>query len=433
MRSLLTWCVLGGTVAVVLVACSNLEEDYIDRANEQANGAGGTGTGTGTTGGGGTGGTTSGGGGTGGTEPCGGTCTDPTPLCDENTNTCVECLGPSDCGGATPACNAAGTCVQCTPTDDAECTGANPYCDPATFACAPCSYHEHCPDSACNVFTGECLNAVPVLIGSGEPIATIALAFQSVGAGEEAVFLVKDGTYNENPAPPNLTNRTVALLGNGGRPVIRADDGNNSLTVAGGATLLLADLDVVGNTFTALGLQASGRVVLDAVKVTSNNGGGVSANNTAELIIRTSFVAATTNDVDAISLGGATLSLRSSSVAGSFNSAAVSCTSGHDLTIRNSILFNRDAGPTLDACGNAVISYSAGDEVLPGNNNVQSTIDASLFAGLSSGDLLLTPAGVTTFTDVALWQTGDPATDIRGNPRPTTDGTPDVCGADEGP
>jgi hypothetical protein len=29
-----------------------------------------------------------------------------------------------------------------------------------------------------------------------------------------------------------------------------------------------------------------------------------------------------------------------------------------------------------------------------------------------------------------MWQTGDPATDIDGDARPTTDGTPDYAGAD---
>jgi hypothetical protein len=56
-----------------------------------------------------------------------------------------------------------------------------------------------------------------------------------------------------------------------------------------------------------------------------------------------------------------------------------------------------------------------------------------LFENLDNGDLRLTAAGVTAFTDVALWQSGDPAADIDGNPRPSTDGTPDVCGAHEGP
>jgi hypothetical protein len=30
----------------------------------------------------------------------------------------------------------------------------------------------------------------------------------------------------------------------------------------------------------------------------------------------------------------------------------------------------------------------------------------------------------------AIWQTGDPTTDIDGDPRPSTDGSPDIAGAD---
>src|SRR5690606_37453773 len=119
------------------------------------------------------------------------------------------------------------------------CGGQRPYCNPETLSCEACRYHAHCPDSACNPFTGACLDATPETVGPGGDHASIAAALGSVGDGEEAVFLVSPGSYNEDPAPPNLTNRTVALLGGGGRPTIRAEDGNPTFTVANGATLLL--------------------------------------------------------------------------------------------------------------------------------------------------------------------------------------------------
>jgi hypothetical protein len=49
-------------------------------------------------------------------------CSEPTPLCDPNTNTCVQCTpeNPSACSGSAPVCGEAGTCRPC--RGDSECT-----------------------------------------------------------------------------------------------------------------------------------------------------------------------------------------------------------------------------------------------------------------------------------------------------------------------
>jgi hypothetical protein len=39
----------------------------------------------------------------------------------------------------------------------------------------------------------------------------------------------------------------------------------------------------------------------------------------------------------------------------------------------------------------------------------------------------------TEIETAALWETGDPTTDIDGDSRPVTDGTPDFAGADRIP
>jgi hypothetical protein len=47
-----------------------------------------------------------------------------------------------------------------------------------------------------------------------------------------------------------------------------------------------------------------------------------------------------------------------------------------------------------------------------------------------AGDFHLTPMGAMVFADIAVWQTGDHATDIDGDPRPAVDDAADYAGAD---
>lgn len=75
--------------------------------------------------------------------PCSGACTDPTPVCDAATDTCVECLATTDCTAG--VCNpATSNCVECVETSD--CTDA--ICDPATNTCVECTANTDCPDAA---------------------------------------------------------------------------------------------------------------------------------------------------------------------------------------------------------------------------------------------------------------------------------------------
>jgi len=61
-------------------------------------------------------------------------------------------------------------------------------------------------------------------------------------------------------------------------------------------------------------------------------------------------------------------------------------------------------------------------------------LNANWFVSYVSGDFSLTTMGAAPgdaiFESVAQWQSGDPSTDIDGDPRPTVDATPDYAGAD---
>jgi hypothetical protein len=101
------------------------------------------------------GGATAGGGSAGlsGAPACDGDCKGSTPVCDEATNTCVQCLEKADCESPKPACDAAtNTCVECTATTDCK-DSSKPFCDPAAQQCIACLKQADCTGataSACN-------------------------------------------------------------------------------------------------------------------------------------------------------------------------------------------------------------------------------------------------------------------------------------------
>lgn len=108
--------------------------------------------------GGGMGGTSSGGdggsgasGGSAGTgELCDGACTGSTPVCDETTDSCVECLDSAEhCEVPTPACDPDNhECVECLETTDCD----EGVCDAATHQCVECLENNDCeaPTTLCN-------------------------------------------------------------------------------------------------------------------------------------------------------------------------------------------------------------------------------------------------------------------------------------------
>jgi len=93
-----------------------------------------------------------------------------TLACDPASNTCVECIDPSTCGGTTPICD--GTkhaCVECTALDTS-CTGAKPVCNTKTSQCVACVADVQCTtagatfcskDNVCIGCAGAGMDACP--------------------------------------------------------------------------------------------------------------------------------------------------------------------------------------------------------------------------------------------------------------------------------
>ena len=118
------------------------------------------------------------GGGSGSGSACGGCPTD-TPVCDEESATCVACLGEQGCEGDAPVCLAGDTpsenrCVACTPEREQElCKNDEDQpssCNPATYTCTNTQLASLGDCRKC-VSDSECggeRRCVPMKFGAGE-------------------------------------------------------------------------------------------------------------------------------------------------------------------------------------------------------------------------------------------------------------------------
>src|SRR5690606_22488974 len=98
---------------------------------------------------------------------------------------------------------------------------------------------------------------------------------------------------------------------------------------------------------------------------------------------------------------------------------------GGQADVRNSILVSFDPGPEVE-CPGITIADSATEAEL-------GMLSGTWFDNYSTGDFHLTMSAPIAAGTAARWQTGDPTTDIDGDPRPTVDGTADFAGADAVP
>jgi hypothetical protein len=125
--------------------------------------------------------------------PCDGACSVPTPVCNETTDTCVECLAPADCTtGAENKCDtASNTCVECLETADcgtpsaARCEGGKciecesnedcnhivgkGVCDTGTCVRCTAADESACAGNSCNPATKECTSTTAGSVGTCKP------------------------------------------------------------------------------------------------------------------------------------------------------------------------------------------------------------------------------------------------------------------------
>ena len=272
----------------------------------------------------------------------------------------------------------------------------------------------------------------PACPGTGteqDPFCSIQDAIDLVGDGGMGTILVAphDGAgYVEDVQ--TLPNQVIGILGNGGLAVVSApaEGATSVLSVPDDSTsVYVARVVLRGSTMApALSLEG-GHLDMQGSRLSQNPGGSLYVGPGASVHVENSMIATTTYtggrgiDVD----GGEAVVSYSSMVIGAIDSTVV-CTQGSVVEIRDSIVLNMAPGNEFD-CETSVFEGSVTTADVG-----QPPYDFVWFDNQFAGDLHLRPEGAAVFADYAQWNTGDPATDIDGDPRPRVDGTPDFPGAD---
>ena len=381
-------------------------------------------------------------------------CKDPTrPVCGPD-GICVACSGADDPGlacstldPARPVC-AGDRCVACTREDTGNCGGITPICDLVTNECVGCRFHAECPESACDIDQGACLDDVPVFFVDGDaacpgngaedvPFCTIQDGIDVVGNGASAIVRIAEASaaYTENL--DIIDGKTIVLLASAGRPVVEATGAGPTLNITGVATTGYVEGLRFQDNNASYGILISGATaVLDRVESVRNLGGGLWLNSSADARVRNGIIGFDANNVDAVMVeGGATLDMVYTTVlagGGAVSPArALECEGDVTVNVRNSFFATSGTQGEL-ACAGAMVSNTAAEAMLTGTDNVAlGAMSPSWYEDFLGGDFRLGATPPDELFTTAVWQTGDPPVDVDGDARPTRDGTADVAGADE--
>jgi len=387
-----------------------------------------------------------------GDTPCAGPADCPSadaPFCDELSGMCVACDGATDpdaaCAGldpALPVC-AMGTCVACAEGQTDACMDTTPICDVASNSCVGCSSHAQCPDTACNLDAGNCFDPASVIHVAGDdldcdnggdgseaaPFCDLASALINAPAEPLIILheLFEEAAYQEDTVVMN----TIALFAADGElPRLQGVNNNPAITVGASGTLFMRGVRISGTAVEGFRVSG-GSAWIDQGWIVNNSGGGIVVAGGGMCRVTNSFVGGDVSDRDAVSVtGGSAEVVYTTMLAGFGTSSALSCDDGSGTSVRNSLVVSRSDDDEIQ-CPSVTVTTSATELDLGGDNTSLGAFDTAwLVPEFAQGDFSLSgnqPAGIAT---AAIWLTGDPATDIDGEPRPETDGAEDFAGAD---
>ncbi len=331
-----------------------------------------------------------------------------------------------------PVCNVeSGSCVQCSPDNAAACDGSTPVC--SAGECVGCSFHDECPDTACDISTGACFDDACVREVDGDGGEIYSSLTTAIDDGCVVILHERNGDvpYTESVDIDGI--KVAILTADGEDPQVQGVGGSPTIHIGVGSTVYIVGMRLRGNTGAA-GLDLDdGTVYVDDSQIVQNAGGGVVGTG-GELHARNSFVGGNGGNgfspTTGLELDGVDVSLSYVTVA--FNegdgadSFQCSATTG---TLRNSIVLGSD--PASFDCPGVSADHTAFDDVIAGAGNEDVSPASGAWFANPVSDFHVTVSGASTFSAVAEWTTGDPAADIDGtDARPSSDGSPDVAGAD---
>lgn len=366
-------------------------------------------------------------------------CSGDTPLCDGGS--CVSCVEAVDatCVGDypdTPACGASGECVECTLADVTACSGETPTCG-YEEACVGCWEHSQCPESACNMSTGACMDPQRVWWVDGAaadggdgleatPYDTIQDALANVGEEEEGTIYLVESLYGSSVVVDPT--RTIAIVGVG---LPSMDVTGTAVTVEGGAVLMMDSVTIEDS---ATAVRNSGEFWGTRLRILDNSTEGLRADN-GEAHLINSFAGGVAAGGPAVNVIAGTVNVRYSTLVTGGGGAPFSCfgVSSQGSTIVNSLIASTSDGDSVVNCADLSVETSALDQDVGGTNTNLMTFDPAWFDAFFGGVFLLTDQAPAELVTAATWNYYDPTTDIDGDPRPTEAGAPDYAGADRLP
>ncbi len=265
----------------------------------------------------------------------------------------------------------------------------------------------------------------------GSPFQTIAEALALIANGEEGTIVVATPMVHDEKVDI-LANRTVALRGDADGTALQFADAS-VVSVGSGANLFADKLRISQGSVGVI--CSGGSLWFDSGSIV-NNTGNVAATDgglvllAGSVVVRNSYIGGLANAQPGVKVAQGHVELLYTTVATGVDTAAISCTDpAAKLSIRNSLIVSRINGDAIVGCSDLEITTSALEDAIPGNTALGEWNDNSWFTNFGAGDLSLNQYP-PELEGAATWLSGDPTTDIDGDPRPTTDGTPDFAGAD---
>ena len=399
-------------------------------------------------------------------------CPDAVPYCVEGEcRTCAD-AAPDFCAQlapARPACHPQwGRCVEC--NDDNACEGE--WCG-NDFTCGGCTEHWQCPNSACDLERGECMdddlvmhvdNSVCPDAGSGTedmPYCSLSTAVQQITMGERGTILLHR-TTNAYDEAVNLTAnapRTVAVVGIGEPTIVvpgtawavvagvqmrvyvsgtrlSSGSGSGAQCMGSGARLWLDDAVVYDNDDGLVVDRCVARV--RRTQIIANEGYGIAVlGKEANLLLESSVVAnngSMAADAGGVYIDAGAIDIRYSTIARNTSmqvGRSIRCVAGGGGPIRSSILLAAELD-SLD-CPWADTRYSVHDnvEIIGSDNYDVEIFDETWFQNVDAADFHVRGPAMSLFRDRAQWELGHPRLDLDREPRLAYPGAPGFAGADE--
>jgi hypothetical protein len=268
-------------------------------------------------------------------------------------------------------------------------------------------------------------------VGPGQEFTELGAAIASFVAGAEGTIVVHQGSYNEGTTVNG--GRVLAFLANDGDlPLWLFAPSTSPQLVVADATVFMDGIQVSGNGSSMHpGVRVDGgRAWVDRSRIVTNPGGGIVAENGAELVLRNCFVGGDVNDITALTVNGSTATiLYTTAGAGFGNATSLACGGAATVDVRGSLFIARTDVDEIQ-CSGATIEHTAAELDLGGTNTALGGMATTWFMSYGTGDFHLMPSAPIAIATTAQWEDGDPLTDIDGEARPQLDGAPDVAGAD---